>query len=142
MTIHAIPTHQLRPAGRGHTASHVRAAQDLLPGSLIWPNGTEPVRVLAVLPGTDNTVTIIITEPDGTLGCLHRAADDGVHTGCGLGSWTVTAHAILAIAHWHSVNAMRCCERTGPYCHASITYAYTRLHRGRATADRGNGGQS
>lgn len=57
----------------------VRAAKELLPGQVVWPNGADPARVLAVLPTTDSDV-VVFTESGGIVGNFSSAPEDGYHT--------------------------------------------------------------
>ncbi|OHV03695.1 hypothetical protein BKN37_13560 [Mycobacterium talmoniae] len=98
------------------------------PGAVIWPNGAYRARVLAVLACADDTV-VVITESGGYIGCFTTASDDGYYTQPGPGTWVATARTWRWIHSWHQDRGLTCCGMDGPFCRASIGYAFDRLRR-------------
>lgn len=103
----------------------VCAACDLEPGALIWPNEHGCVQVLAVLPGAESVT--IITESGGVLGCFSCPGEDGYRTCGGGAGHDCTAAVREFIDRWHRERGVSCCGDGGPYCCASIAYAYEQL---------------
>lgn len=110
----------------GGSSLTVCAACELKPGSLIWPSEHGCAQVLAVLPGAE--AVTLITESGGVLGCFTCPGEDGYRTcGGGGGGHDCTAAVREFIDRWHRDRGVCCCGVGGPYCCASIAYAYEQL---------------
>lgn len=121
------------PPSRTGSGAQVLAARELTPGALVWPNGEAGVRVLAVLPGAD-VVTVITTERDGLLGCFTCAGEDGYRTCGAVDGHDCSKRARDFVLYWHQKRGMLCCPDEGPYCCASVAYAFEQLRQGESSS--------
>lgn len=109
----------------------VCAAGDLRPGTVIWPNEYGQAQVLAVVPGAE--AVTVITESGGVLGCFSCPGEDGYRTCAGDAGCDCTDQVREFVDGWHRGRAATCCVVGGPYCCASIAYAYEQLRARRCS---------
>lgn len=106
----------------------IRAARDLRPGHVIWVDGQRRVPVVAALPTTGGLVTIL-TGPSGELGRITAAPEDGYRVVAAGPASDMTRTVTDCILGWHVTREARCCAVTGPFCMASIVFAFQQLRR-------------
>lgn len=106
----------------------IRASRDLRPGHVIWVDGQRRVPVLAVVPTAGGLVTIF-TGPTGELARLTAARDDGYRVVSAGPDPGMTRVVVDCIVGWHAARQAQCCTAAGPFCLASIFFAYQQLRR-------------
>lgn len=106
----------------------IRSARDLRPGHVIWVDEQRRVPVVAALPTAGGLVTIF-TGPSGELGRITAAPEDGYRVVSADPASDMTRAVTDCVLGWHVTRDARCCAVTGPFCVASIVFAFQQLRR-------------
>lgn len=102
----------------------VCAAKKLSAGQSILTSGHVPVRVLAAIPISDAAVAIL-TESGERVERVNTLGDDGIRVaGSARRAAAVDHEAIEALHRWHDDRGAQCCGESGPFCEASVRFAY------------------
>ena len=124
-------TGQLNYAPAPFYSVSVRAASDLRPGMVVWPNGGQAAHVVSVVARIGGGVGVI-TEAGGMIGYFVTDGADGYRTVFAPAVVESNVAVLVDIRRWHDERGVDCCAQDGPFCDASIAYAYQcarRAHR-------------